>query len=275
MRITRFISAIIISTTIMPFVTVAQDRANEQFLRDDYVIGGLDGRLVDKGNGKWFFEFETDVSDGKATLKAGETLEILKSSTVEKMIEDAKTRNDARYRLWGKITKFGEKNYIFASYFLAMRKMEDRRQKTENKKQNSPSTARPGTPQAVNDPNDIVKIPEEIVAKLKTSEVLPESETPQTPLELKQDSIFANRVGFVIEKNGSYIFQPDGLGRGVEKYSIELLPCQPLEEAIAQTHGEPNPVRFSVAGILTRYKDRQLLLMQKATRIYSYGNFGR
>ena len=33
-------------------------------------------------------------------------------------------------------------------------------------------------------------------------------------------------------------------------------------------------MRFNVAGILTRYKGQQYLLLQKATRIYSYGNFG-
>ena len=76
-------------------------------------------------------------------------------------------------------------------------------------------------------------------------------------------------------KKGEYVFEPDGLGRGVEKFAIELLPCQSLEDAIAQVRSEPNPVRFNVAGILTKYKDRQYLLLQKATRVYSYGNFGR
>jgi hypothetical protein len=119
-----------------------------------------------------------------------------------------------------------------------------------------------------------LNIPDEIVAKLQTSEVLPAQETP-AGLQLKQDTIFANRVGFVIEKDGRYEFQPDGLGRGVEKFTIELLPCQALEQALQQVRGEPNPVRFNVAGILTKYKDGQYLLLQKATRVYSYGNFGR
>jgi hypothetical protein len=111
------------------------------------------------------------------------------------------------------------------------------------------------------------------VAQLATSQVLPTIVTPA--LELKQDTIFANRVGRIVEEKGKYLFKPDGLGQGVEPFTIELLPCQPLDDAMRQVRDEPNPVRFNVAGILTRYEGRQFLLLQKATRIYSYGNFGR
>ena len=76
-------------------------------------------------------------------------------------------------------------------------------------------------------------------------------------------------------KNGGYVFEADALGRGVGKFAIKLLPCQKLEDAITQVRNESNPVRFNVAGILTKYKGEQYLLLQKATRMYSYGNFGR
>jgi hypothetical protein len=94
-------------------------------------------------------------------------------------------------------------------------------------------------------------------------------------VQSKQDTIFANRAGRVSLKEGKYVFEPDGLGRGVERFSIELLPCQSLDEAMGQVRSGANQVRFNVAGILTRYKDKRYLLLQKATRVYSYGNFGR
>ena len=269
----KFILAVTVSIVISMPVAIAQNGGDEQLLMEDYVLGGADGKVirqtnggqVEGGSGKWLFEFETEVSDGKAILKAGEPLEFLKSSTLEKMVEDAKQRSDARYRLWGKITKFEGKNYIFATYFLAMRKID---------RSAGQQAAEQKTRQSVNAPNDVLPIPEEIVAKLQTSEVLPTGETP-AGLQLKQDTIFANRAGRVVEKEGGFLFEPDGLGRGIEKFEIELLPCQALEEAIDEIRSEPNPVRFNVAGILTRYNDRQYLLLQKATRTYSYGNFGR
>ncbi|MBN2019878.1 MAG: hypothetical protein JW749_06605 [Sedimentisphaerales bacterium] len=234
-------------------------------LRDDYVISGFDGKLTEDSQGKWLFEFEKDYSDGPALLAAGEPIEMLKSATLEKMVEDANERKDARYRLWGKITKFAGKNFIFASYFLPLRKLD---------KPAEQQTTGDKTGQAVNAPNDVLTIPNEIVARLQTSEVLPADEE-QAQVRLKRDAIFANRAGFVIGGQGKFLFQPDGLGRGVVGLSLELLPCHKLEEAIAEIKAEPNPVRFNVAGILTKYEGRQYLLLQKVTKAYSYGNFGK
>ena len=260
MRTTRFMLALIVSIGILlPDVFAA----GEQLLHDDYVIAGADGRLVKAGADKWMFEFESGP-EATGEAKAGQTLELLNSATLEKMVADAKERSEARYRLWGKVTKFEGKNYVFAAYFLGLRKV-DRPAGQDSKGKRAAS---------INAPNDILNIPSEIAAKLQTSEVLPAGETP-VALQLKQDAIFANRAGRVVEKDGRYVFEPDGLGRGVEKFAIELLPCQALEDAIAQVRSEPNPVRFNVAGILTKYKDGQYLLLQKATRAYSYGNFGR
>ncbi len=257
----RFILITAIITSVPLSWAIA---ANESgLLREDYVISGMDGKLVEAAPDKWMFEFEPEP--GKAEeMKPGQSLELLKSAALEKLVDDAKTRVEARYRLWGKVTKFEGKNYIFATYFLALRKTDKPAEQQATK-----DSAR----QALNTQNDILNIPDEIVAKLRTSEVLPTTQA-QEPLQLKQDTIFANRVGRVVEKQGQYLFEPDGLGQGTGKPTLALLPCQGLDDALGQTRGEPNPVRFNVAGILTMFKGHQYLLLQKATRIYSYGNFG-
>jgi hypothetical protein len=261
----------IILMTIVAVQAAAVFAANEsgELLRDDFVISGADGLLVEGQNGQWQFEFETDLSDGVVTLKAGQPVTLLKSATLEKMVGDEGRRVEARYRLWGKITKFEGENYLFASYFVGLRKLEDRKQKTENIK---PASQNSG--QMVNSPNDVVKIPEEIVSQLSTSEVVATVEAPAA-MPLKQDTIFANKVGRLYEKQGKYFFQPDGLGMSVDKSEIELLPCQMLDDAMKQVKNAVNPVRFSVAGIVTKYKDQRFMLLQKMTRVYSYGNFGR
>jgi hypothetical protein len=265
MRVLRFISVTIVLAAITPAAVIAQAGDSERLLREDYVLAGIDGK-ISEGKAATSFEFETDISDGRATLKAGEAIELLKSATLEKMVEDAKERSEARYRLWGKITKYEGKNFIFPTYFLALRKLERPAEQQSGAKE---------TGQTINAPNDILTIPDEIVKELQTSEILPAVETQQAQLQLKQDTIFANRTGRVIEKEGRFLFEPDGLGRGIGKFEIELLPCEALEKAIDEIRSESNPVRFNVAGILTVYKGRQYLLLQKATRIYSYGNFGR
>jgi hypothetical protein len=266
--------------------TIAGEAAGTQLLRDDYVFAGVDGKLIHRtdvgqaqaGADQWLFEFESLQQDsgqaetGKEDEVGGRTLEILPSATLEKMKADAKERVDARYRLWGKVTKFEGKNYVFPAYFVGLKKIDRPAGRPQQQQGISKKTV------LVNAPNDVLNIPDEVLAKLQTSEVLPTEETQATQqeeLRLKQDTIFANRTGFVVAKGGQYVFEPDGLGWGIEKVSLELLPCQKLEEAIAQVHGSPNPVRFNVAGVLTRYNDKQYLLLQKVTRAYSYGNFGR
>ena len=290
MRITRFILALMMAAGIWTSASAktGSDKTphhdvklvrSDKLLPDDYVFAGVDGRLIQTGVDKWAFEFESAANIGGAEIKAGQALEMLGSATLEKMIADAKERSDAEFRLWAKVTKFEGKNYLFAVYYLPLRKID---KPTEEKKQNEVNTVtqalRQSSGQAINAPNDVVNIPENIVALLRQSEVLPTTEaqaTRQEELQLKQDTIFANKAGRVAVKNGDYVFEADALGRGVEKFAIKLLPCQKLEDAMVQVRSESNPVRFNVAGILTKYKGEQYLLLQKATRMYSYGNFGR
>jgi hypothetical protein len=282
MKITRFILTILIAAAISTSAAAAKTGGeksprevklphSDKLLPDDYVFAGVDGKLIQTASDKWTFEFESAANIGGVEIKAGQTLEMLHSATLEKMASDAKERTEAMFRLWAKVTKFEGKNYLFAVYYLPLHKID---QPTEKAVKNEPNIAS----QAVNAPNDVVNIPAEIVALLRQSEVLPTTEAQATraeELQLKQDTIFANRAGRVAVRNGDYVFEADALGRGVDKFTIKLLPCQKLDDAITQVRGESNPVRFNVAGILTKYKGEQYLLLQKATRMYSYGNFGR
>ncbi len=264
---TKIVLAAAVITSLCISFGFAQDMTEEKLLRDDFVLSGVDGRLIEGENGKWLFEFESAVSDGQTELQAGRQLELLDSATLEKMTEDEKTRVEGRYRLWGKVTKFEGRNFIFPVYFLGLRKFE----RPTPQQDETPETKKTTS---INASDDILSIPDEIKAQLQTSEVLPMQEAPAA-LQLKQDSIFVNRIGRIVEKNGQFVFVPDGLGQGVEKFTITLLPCMNLETAAAQMRSELNSVRFSVAGILTKYKGQKYLLLQKATRAYSYGNFGR
>lgn len=71
------------------------------------------------------------------------------------------------------------------------------------------------------------------------------------------------------------MFVLDALGRNVRPVSLRLLPCEALELAELAQSVIPEPVRFKIAGIVTKYKGEKYLLLQKATRIYSHGNFAR
>ncbi len=178
------------------------------------------------------------------------------------------TSNGASYKLWGRVTKYKGRNFIFPIYFLPLGKT----------KRLQPSTLqepREKTGPTLNDPNDALTIPKEILDKLKRRKII-RPEQLKKGLELKQDSILADRTGFIVRQGeGRLVFVFDALGRNVQQILLRLLPCQALEWAERRQSAEADRLRFKIAGILTKYKGNHYLLLERTTRVYSHGNFGR
>lgn len=248
-------------------------------LRDGFVMKGVDGNLVGPdSNDVWFFELTSDVNDNRTIIKAGTKLEMLPSSALEQMTADMKTRTTSAYRLWNsRVTKYKGRNYIFPNFFLPISKA-----KKPPEKKDSPTELEPGRVLAVDDPNDVLTMPREVIEKLRSersalSVQRSEKNTEQsTQTARSTNSVLVDRTGFLIEQDdGQLLFVPDALGRNVQKLSLHLLPCAALELTELKQAAEPGKVRFKIAGIMTKYKGRNYLLLEKATRTYSHGNFGR
>ena len=246
---------------------LGEQEARKSLIRDGFALTGVDGKLSARGQ-KWQFEFSSNLSDGRAVVKKGSALELLPSSGLEKMVAGLAEHPGGDYRLYNAIvTRYEGENYIYPDYFLPLAGIEE------------PTPAKPEEPNkpesrvTINEPNDVVIIPQEIIDKLSTSRIIrPEKLTSR--LELKQDSILANRTGFIAkQQDGKKIFVFDAFGRNYPKISLDLLPCQILERAEQKQAREPERLRFRVSGIVTKYKGRYYLLLQQATRVYSYGNF--
>ena len=250
-------------------------------LADGFIVAGVDGILTDSNDGqessdkgdlpngkRWFFRFASDVSDNAGGLIcAGESIEMLPSSLLEKMTADAKNRAGQSYRLWGRVTKYREKNFIFGIYFVPLGGIAQPQPSTPDKSH----TKEP----AINEPNDILAIPEDITAQLAARIVI-QPQQLEKPMELKADCILSDRTGFLTETaDGYWAFVLDALGRGMQRISFQLLPCLVLERAQQKQSSEFERLRFKIAGILTVYKGRYYLLPQRIKRVYSHGNFGR
>ncbi len=250
-------------------------------LADGFIIAGVDGTLTDSNDGgessgetgpenglQWFFRFDSDVSDNAGGLIcAGESMEMLPSSLLEKMTADAKNRAGQSYRLWGRVTKYRGKNFIFGTYFVPLGGIA----------QPQPSTPAESHTErtAINEPNDILAIPEDITARLAARRVIQPRQLKK-PMELKADRILSDRTGFLAETaEGHSVFVLDALGRGMQRISFRLLPCLVLEKAQQEQSREFERLRFKIAGIVTTYKGRYYLLPQRLKTIYGHGNFGR
>lgn len=285
-------------------------------LRDGFVMNGIDGSLIGPdSNDVWFFKLTSDVNDYRTVIKAGTKLELLPSATLERMITDKQTRTTTDYRLWnGRVTKYKGRNFIFPGYFMPLSKADKSEQEPSQHRKASrgESQSKPQEPNEVqsgqgrkqqlelDEPNDILALPQEIIEKLKSRRekanvrrqpiadsnqtLIDESQTAaevEKSLEAQSyarrtDSVYVDRTGFLIEQDdGRLVFVPDALGRNVQKLSLNLLPCAALELTELKKAAEPDKVRFKIAGITTKYKGDNYLLLEKATRTYSHGNFGR
>jgi hypothetical protein len=242
-------------------IALCADPPRKTTLRDGFVLTGVDGKVTRSEN-KWFFELNADVTDRTNTVEAGTNLQLLPSMTLEKLAADIKQRANNNYRLWATVTKYKNENFIFPIYFLPLSKLEQ----PQPAEPNEPQPQRPKL--TINEPNDRLAIPEDIIARLSTRKIL-RTEQLRPPLELKQDSIIANRTGFLRDSD----FVIDALGRNLQQLSFKLLPCRVLELAQLKQAAQPDPIRFKISAIVTKYEDQNYLLLQRATRTYSHQNF--
>jgi hypothetical protein len=310
------------------------ESAGQALLRDGLALISVEGKVTVGGKAAegrergfwgsqvWRFTLGADVSDDRSTVKAGTKLELLPSATLEKIIADMSEYPQGTYRLWGKVTKYRGRNYIFPEFFFPIIKTPGKvetpeppaepREAAKPKEPNEPNKppAKPkeqapkeeaGAEKVLADPNGVLKIPKEILEKLKDKkpvqprrlkpkpktkkkveqdlgpdEKIEKNSEPAKRRRMELDSALADRTAVLVKQdNGRSVFTLDALGRNVQDVSLRLLPCESLELTELRQTAAVERVRFKIAGIKTKYKGRYYLLLQKATQVYSHGNFGR
>jgi len=241
-------------------VAAAAMAAEYDLLPEGFPVRAMDGVLTEAGDSTgqsgWFFAFDRPLVLGNERVKAGHKLEVLPSAALERMAAEQPDNQNGYYRLWGRLTRYEGKNFLFVIYFLAINRTE-------------PAAVEAAT---VNEPDDSFAIPDEIISRLKTKPVV-RADQLQKGFELEQDSVLTHRSGRILRGKDAFFFQPDGLGRNIEPFELELLPCQPLARALRAAAEELEPPRFAVSGLVTSYNGTNYLLLERATEVYSYGNF--
>ena len=252
------------------FICGAKDK--KVLLRDGFGLSGVDGRFSkDNETGKWMFASDEDISDEINTIKAKTKIEVLASSCLEKMIANIGEDSTTDYRLWGTVTKYKGKNFIFANYFLPVGEIDEKASDGNGEDANSPAEDKPKI--IINGPNDLLLVPDAIAQKLAARKVI-KTEELKKPLELKQDSILADRTGFIIkDKDGQWELVLDAIGQNVDEVSFKLLDGEILEMAQLREERSLEKVRFKIAGVVTKYKGEYYLLLQRARQVYGHGNF--
>ena len=87
-------------------------------LRDGAILAGVDGTLAKDPDNKWWFSrLKPPLPMTAGDMTEGQAVEVLRSSTLEKMHSVMKN-SKADFRIWGRVTQFEGKNFIFPVYFL-------------------------------------------------------------------------------------------------------------------------------------------------------------
>jgi hypothetical protein len=282
------------------------ENPNDNLLWDGFVLTGVNGKLIpavlpgesekagdsnepfglrpkpNSNESGWFFKLSADVNDLRAEAPAGTTLELLPSSTLEKLIADVKGRSENTYKLFGWATRYKGENFIFPTYFLPVNTISNQHSQADLKPEQDGLSAleKEAERPATNEPNDLLTMPKEIMERLSPGRIVRSGTPGQTrnaaKKVVKRDSILADRSAFLVKQHDDrLVFVLDAFGRNVRPVSLRLLPCEALETTELVQSEIPVPVRFKIAGIVTEYKGEKYLLLQRAARVYSHGNFAR
>lgn len=220
---------------------------------DGFMLDGIDGKITSQ-NDQWYFTAFEPMTDGKGVMTSPAA--ILPSSMLEKLT-NAATQEKSTFRIWGKLTKYQGRNYVYLSYFLPVAEVNE-----------------PNTVIEEKDTNEVEIIPEEALALLKPKRVISLTELKK-PLGVLADGILSDRTGFLEQTKDGCYFGFDAMGRNIDLMQFPLLQCEELENMETQQKASALPLRFKIAAIVTRYKGRNYLLLHRVTRLYSHGNFVR
>jgi len=293
-------------------------------LRGGVFLPGVEGKLIagdsNEGVKGYFFEFSSRVNVEEGGLTKGRLVQVLPTNTLENMLDEMEKGNVVRFYLWSRVTQYKRKNYLFPTYYLPIEKkvaeeVAGKETPVNNKgvehkaeKGQTGEVIEQGLRRAsVNEANDILSIPQEVLKKMEEvggedgaepnevleqqeqSKIRPETEkVRKVEIEVgkrpkyRRNPLLVDRIGYIVKADdkpcgevGNYKFVPNAFGQGVSKESFILLPCQTMEEAERGLWASPDEVRYEVAGIVASFRGQKYLLLHRAVQVRSYGNFIR
>ncbi|OQY04419.1 MAG: hypothetical protein B6I25_06935 [Planctomycetales bacterium 4572_13] len=173
--------------------------------------------------------------------------------------------NQLRIELSALFTKYKHTNHLFSVYFLPIK---DGALPPEPEV--VPDEAENTEPDEPQEPESI--IPTKILKQIKANKA-PDLKKFMQIAEVTGDIHLIGRAGFLSKTNSSYTFSPDGFGRNIDSKQFVLLGNSMLAAAEKEMAREPGRERYSVSGLVTEYKGKIYMLLRRANRTYTHGNF--
>jgi len=267
MKILRISLLLVALTGVCAFAAEKTDEkpAAAPLVEEGSFMDGVEGLLQkDTETNLWYFTPDKPVEiTEKVTVAAGTKLELLPCSVLQQMAGLAGKDNKLPIKLSALFTLHNHTNYLFSVFFLPIKDSSKPAPETEEKE---PETADPQT----DDPDSI--IPTNILKKIKETKT-PDLETFQNIAQVTGDVNLIGRAGYLSKKDGTYIFEPDAFGQNVDDTQFILLGNSALTAAQKEMAREPGRERYNVSGLVTTYNGKTYMLLRRASRTYTHGNF--
>ncbi len=231
-------------------------------------IDGVEGLLKkEPKTDLWQFvpDEPIEITD-KITVPAGTPLKMLPCSVLEQMTTLAGEENQLRVELSALFTQYKHGNHLFSVFFLPIKDGDTQPEPTPEPDGDKAENTEP-EPQ---EPESI--IPTEILKQIKANKA-PDLKKFQQIAEVTGDIHLIGRAGFLSKTNGRYIFSPDAFGRNIDDKQFLLLSNSMLATAEKEIASEPGRERYNVSGLVTEYKGKTYMLLRRASRTYTHGNF--
>lgn len=274
-KLIRLVTSAAIAALLLASTGVAARRNEPKVLREGIVLESVDGDLIGPdANDTWHFELSADANNVDGKIAAGTRFELLPSVRLESLIADVNDRLDPTYRLTATVTRFQKQNFLFPSYYLPLSKLKS--DEAEPAEANQPAV--PEEIQAAERSGAELAIPPEVLEKLQGRAVPAirrgtPADPNAAPQRKKLGRVIVNWVGVITASNNRPVFLPYGFGWNVGEVYYKLLPCKTLEQVLQKQEAAVEPIRFNIVGLVTEFKGRKYLLLQRAIRVYSHGNF--
>lgn len=239
--------------------TVAAGRA--QPIAEGYLVAGVAGRVA-KGTDKnqWEFFPAEDITDGKHVIAAETGVSLLASSTLEQIIRLADDSASVEVRLWAMVTEYRGQNALYGLYFLPIKA--------------APPEAppRPVRPEQTDSKDKDSVLPDEILHMMQRNGA-PDLKRLDEIKIVTTDRNLIHRTGLLQADEDGFIFLPDAFGQNVKRVDYRLLPNKTLESVGRQIQRSPGRRRYVVSGVITEFEGQTFLLVRRAVRTYTHGNF--
>lgn len=216
----------------------------------------------------WNFIPETAIVAGKETWPAQQPISLLPCSVLEQITGLAGADHKIEVRLWGLFTEYQQNNFLYCVYFLPMQEgaeakpADPKAEETQNSADEK--TDKPDKEESI--------IPTDILNQIKANKV-PDLEKFQQVAVVTGDINLVGRTGYLEQKDKVNYFQPNAFGQKVDRNQYLLLPNTMLEATEKEMQKTPGRQRFEISGLVTTYKGRHYMLLRRAVRTFTNGNF--